>query len=315
MASCRKGGEGDNCDYQNAQCKSVTVDHNGTRVDCKVRRKGSTSWRDLHARPSFKIKKMETQNGSPYPFDTDWVTEKLTLNNGVQKSFAEAEVKAYDIFRKLHVKSSLAQLCTVSLYRDDTLYNTQEDYTMIETINDDAFMKKHFGQNWTLWEGEEGETECKRSSPDHLCDTDRTDVETLTLDDVDQTEMINYFVGERLTSHTDSACLGMPTGNNYYVAKWYPTTEQNNPRYTYIPSGVDRAFTCTHQYFTAIPQCTPIQQCVQSDDCYAQYTDTYRDAMDGIYNHISPCITTWHTLTAALVCGTATVTPLLLTML
>lgn len=305
MASCSKA---DKCDYRTAQCQY----NDGPKVDCKVRRKGSSTWRELNNRPSFKIKKMK-HDGNPYMFAEKWITEKITLNNGVQKSFPEAEVKAYDMFRTLGVKSPLAQLCSVSLYRESILHSTKQDYTMIETINDKAFMNKHFGTNWMLWEGEMGETECKRSSQDDLCDTDQTNLDTLTLDDVDHTEMINYFVGEQLTSHTDSACLGEPMGNNYYVAKWSPPGTSHS-RYTYIPSGVDRAFTCLHQYFTRFPQCKPVQQCFQNDNCYARYREVYLHSRDHIYNHIWPCLTPWHTTAASLIGATTLVAPLLLTV-
>lgn len=318
MASCTKSeyksdNPPDKCGYQDAQCQYVTADHAGVPVYCKVRRKGSTSWRDLHARPSFKIKKM---NNTKYPFGTNWASKKVTLNNGVQKlsGLPEAEVKAYDIFRNLGVPASLAQLCSVKLYRDGELFSTEKDYTMIETISDDIFMIKHFHSNWTLWEVESGKTECKRSYPNELvCDTDTTDITTLTLDDVDQTEMINYFVGERLTSHTDSACLGFPTGNNYYVAKWYPLPD--TPRYTYIPSGVDQTFKCWYQYAAVFPQCKPIQQCWDIDQCWDQFQTRYEYARDNIYNHVWSCVSMWHRVTMGAVGGTAAAAPLLLGLL
>lgn len=304
MASCTKENykssqRPDECDYQSAQCKYN--DHEP--VSCKVRRKGSASWRDLHARPSFKIKKMK-QNSTPYTFQENWITEKVTLNNGVQKAFADAEVKAYDTFRKLGVKAPLAQLCSLSLYRANTLQTTHRDYTMVETINDTPFMNKHFGDNWTLWEQESLHTECKRSYPNEdACDSDTMNPEELSLNDVDQTEMMNYFVGERITTHWDSACLGGINGNNYYVAKWYV---QNVPRYTYIPSGVDQTFQCIYQYATAgFPQCKPVQECFRNEQCYESYNEIYHHAKQHIYDHVWPCITPLHKIAFALIGATA----------
>lgn len=317
MASCSKSeyksaDRPEKCDYQEAECQY----DGGPRVFCEVRRKGSATWRDMDSRPSLKIKKMEL-NGSAYPFGENWVSEKVTLNNGVQKHIAEAEVKSYDIFRDLGVVSPLAKLCSVSLYRGGVLIGSEHDYTMIETISDKVFMNKHFGSDWMLWEVEFGETECKRDSGiwDDACDTDESNMEKLTLGDVDEQEMINYFVGERLTSHVDSACLGFARGNNYYVSKWLKGGNASNATYTYIPSGVDQTFICWEQYWTFYPQCVPMQQCFDSDECHEKYVERYRDAQLNLYNPVWPCISTWHKVSIGVVGGINVVGGFLATIL
>ena len=68
MSSCSKAeyksdDRPEKCDYQQAECKYG----DGPRVPCEVRRKGSTTWRDLDKRPSFRIKSMEL-DGEDYPF-------------------------------------------------------------------------------------------------------------------------------------------------------------------------------------------------------------------------------------------------------
>ena len=309
MASCSKSeyksaDRPEKCEYQDAECQY----DDGQRVFCKVRRKGSASWRDMDSRPSLKIKDMEL-NGSKYPFDERpesdkrrWVSERVTLNNGVQKHIPEAEVKSYDIFRDLGVAAPLAKLCSVKLYRGGVLFSTEHDYTMIETISDKAFMEKHFGFDWMLWEVELGETECKKDDGiwDDACKTDKSNMEKLTLGDVNEEEMINYFVGERLSSHTDSACLGFARGNNYYVSKWL---KDGNVTYTYIPSGVDQTFICWYQYATFYPQCGPMQQCFESDECHEKYVKRYDDAKVNVYNPVWPCISTWHKVSIGVVGG------------
>lgn len=303
MASCTKAEYKSSdrpakCDYQEAEC----VYDGGPRVPCEVRRKGSTTWRAMNKRPSLKIKGMKGLDGEDYVFADDWVSKKVTLNNGVKRFSADAEVRAYDMFRDLGVKSSLAKLCTVKLHRGATLIGDHEDYTMIETISDKAFMKKHFGDDWVLWEVEKGFTECKRDNGvfDDECETDGSDMQGLSLTQTDREEMIRYFVGEQLTSHTDSACLGVATGNNYYVAKWVPDGT-SYARHTFIPSGVDRTFGCWLQYATHFPMCKPMQQCFEDEECHSEYQKIYDNATDTLYNPMWPCVSMAHKAAAGFV--------------
>ncbi len=290
----------DKCDYQEAQCLYVTDDHNGTRVDCEVRRKGSATWRDLDNRPSIKVKKME-DDGDAYRFDDDWESEKVTLNNGVQKIIADAEVKAYDVFRQLGVVSPLAKLCSVALYRDEVLSaGPYEDYTMIETIDDKAFMRKHFGEDWVLWEVEYDEQECERDNGvfNKACDEETENVMNLTMKDVDEEEMINYYVGETTTIHWDGACHNPRFLNNHYVAKWMRDGEQ---RYTFIPSGVDQTFQCWNWAFTKNAfnlDCSTMMECLSNDECHTKTKLALRKARD-VFNVDKYCSNDWTTVSAA----------------
>ena len=311
MASCTKAeykspDRPTKCDYQEAEC----VYDGGPRVPCEVRRKGSTTWRDMDKRPSLKIKGMKGLDGEDYVFAEDWVSKKVTLNNGVQRISADVEVRAYDMFRDLGVKSSLAKLCSVKLHRGTTLVANHRDYTMIETISDKAFMKKNFGDDWILWEVEVGVTECKRDNGafDDACDTDKSDMEELSLGDTNREEMIRYFVGEKLTSHWDSACLGVSRGNNFYVTKWIPegTTDA---LHTFIPSGVDHTFDCWLQYATHFPMCKPMQQCFEDEECHSEYQDIYDNATETLYDPVWPCVSPWHKAAAGVVGALSIVAP------
>lgn len=286
----------DKCDYQDAKCSFNHED----AVDCEVRRKGSGSWRHLREKPSFKIKHMK-KGGEDYHFgDFDcskincnpssrfsgvnsWRTEKVTLNNGVQHTLFNAEVKAYDVFRKLGVVSPLAQMTTLSLYRGNALIR-RDTYTMIETINDKAFMKKYYGDDYALWEIDKG-IEFERDGGS-LKDVNMTGINLLALsiDQVHRDRMIAYYVGERLTKHFDGACMGNQIYNiyqNHYIAL------DGSGKFSYIPSGVDNVFTCVDTS-DSVPHCTPMNECWNNTECKREYDSFLADYGD--MNVPSTCV-------------------------
>jgi len=238
MSSCSKEeykseNRPDKCKYQNANC---TFDN--TTYSCDIRRKGSSTWRDMGDKPSYKIKMDD-----PVQFGPNWNTTKVTLNNGVYQEYPTAEVDAYNVFRELGVPTPEAERVSV------TVNGQTHEYTMIETISDDAFMNKHFGDTWILWEMEGNQLEYKEDSGEFGSGL----LPSLTLESVNQTAMINYYVGELRTDHWDGACL-RPYSTNHYIA-------YNGSVHTYIPSGLDRTFDCVQEVGKNAPYCAPMVEC------------------------------------------------------
>ena len=245
MSSCSKeeyksADRPDKCDYQPANCTFENV----TR-GCDIRRKGSASWRDMGDKPPYKIKMDE-----PVEFAPNWNTTKVTLNNGVQQTYSTAEVDAYNVFRGLGVPTPEAERVSV------TIGAQTHEYTMIETISDDAFMNKHFGDTWILWEMDANQLEYKRDSGEFGSAL----LPSLTLEHVNQTAMIHYYVGELRTDHWDGACL-RERSNNHYIA-------YDGSVYTYIPSGVDQTFNCVKDTYP--PYCAPMVECFDTPACKEQ---------------------------------------------
>ena len=161
MASCTQAGykacpRAPECDYQPAMCA-----YNGDpAVECKVRRKGSSTWRAMHDRPSLKIKGMEDASGNKYHFGTwpctgacaalpgselagetanQWNASKLVLNNMVLGS---GDVQTYAMFRRAGAIAPLAVHTVVTMQRAGVTVASAR-YAMIESFNDKTFMKKY----------------------------------------------------------------------------------------------------------------------------------------------------------------------------
>jgi len=287
------------CDYQEAKC---TYNDNQEQA-CEVRRKGSSTWRDMRGKASFKVKHDDKVNfgafacGEVCPLGVNenvWNTKKVTLNNMV---FTTNEVDAYETFRKIGKRAvPLAQYATVVLkiggvtVREDT-------YAMIETIDDKEFAKKWFGSNYALWEvdiGEEGGFKFERGGG---AVEDAIDAGNLTLPNLLDpprsklagNDSILYYIGEKLTGHWDSLCVGQ-NPNNYYMA--YDTRA-----WTIIPSGLDNTFQggcgpfafiylLRHGYYGK-PTCSYMQECLESEECKGRYEDHLEVARDTDMRKIS----------------------------
>jgi hypothetical protein len=149
------------CNYQNAVCSFIDSFGHNVTSSCKVRRKGTGTWRGMYSKPSFKIKKFENESedmnfGSfscvhcpPGTHTNEWKTNKITLNNQVQ---GNGEVRAYDVFRRL-LPAPIATYALVKLFRGDMLVRS-DTYVMLETIDDKRFMRKWFGVPYVLYEVE-----------------------------------------------------------------------------------------------------------------------------------------------------------------
>ena len=241
----------DHCDYQWATC----VVNGGVHVSCRVRRKGTTTWRDMENKPSLKLKFSEAVT-----FGENWVSKKLTLNNGVLSVHPMDEVNAYDVFRKLGNVAPMASRSTVELYRGSVpIVNT---YTMIETINDKAFMNKHYEEPWCLWEVERGAVEFERG--EDSCEG----MDLFNISFANTTNLFQYFAGERLSSHWDGMCLlsGELYPNNVYVAM-----SLSSGNISFIPSGVDQTMQCHWLAKKGIPTCSWMLECLEDTKCARDY--------------------------------------------
>jgi hypothetical protein len=239
------------------------------------------SWREMDQKPSFKIKKMEQAiqwgNASclycpPGEQTNVWKSTKVTLNNQVEGT---GEIDAYRVFGNNGI-APLAQSTSVTLFRGEECMSTQT-YAMVETINDDRFMNKFFGDNWTLYEVEyrynatsganENYIEAKREGEDGSIDLNETNaykdyiLHGLPFSAMNAKNIWNYFASERSTLHFDGACYHKSIKNNYFIA-------YNGVEYFFIPHGLDSTFQCHHRAVAHMsPECSPIKDCFANSSC------------------------------------------------
>lgn len=273
------------CDYQDAMCA-----FNGEpAVGCKVRRKGSTTWRPMHDRPSWKIKKMK-RDDEAYVFGTFpcggltcaaleggglygatenvWQSDRLTLNNMV---YGNGDVRTYALFRAAGAIAPLAMDVDVTVSRGDTVVGGGK-YAMIESVNDKYFMRKHIDRkSYVLWETP---AEFKRSAGsfdadgaqyaesrcDKHCATPEECLPVQRLAAFNETLLLRYFEAERLAGHTDGICLASPANNGYIAAGAAGT-------FVFIPHGTDQTFMCRRVALDAGGVCAPITQCLDDSEC------------------------------------------------
>jgi hypothetical protein len=283
----------DTCGYKRVKCNYALGGNETGWMDCEVRRKGTTTWRDMDDKPSFKVKKMKyvdfttgeitdkatvkqnAQDGGPH-----WMTSKITLNNGVSPgSFYQtwSEVDAYDVFRKLGKDlAPRATWTTVSLIVDDKVFR-RDVYAAIETQSDKYFLDS-FSKSWNLYEIEHNAIEWKRSSDNEIDKnggdlpnrSQLTDDLSPSMSKLKEDDMIKYYIGEVLTGHWDGACM-QDFKNNYYVAT---TDVYNDNNYTMINSGLDQTFQgCVFEMLASRdrPTCLFMKECFESPECFQKY--------------------------------------------
>lgn len=279
------------CDYQLARC--TYHDHEtGLHVDmeCEVRRKGSSTWKEMRDKPSFKVKMDDEVHFKttacpdgvrcpPGQTANVWNAKKFTLNNNGYPSFytKHGEVDAYDAFRhagKFAVPN--AHYTRVTLKKGAGNHSTvirEDTYALIETIDDKRFLQKWFGDDYGLWEVEMDMQKFERDGGSVDVDSMQVpDLLHLNMSQLETRDMIRYYVGEELTGHWDGACLRTQK-NNYYVG-------YDGDQFTMIPSGVDNTFQgCVVEFATADePQCLFMQQCMHNASCRAIYDEIRADA-------------------------------------
>ena len=301
------------CDYQPATCS-----HNGMQPrPCLVRRKGSGSWSRMDDKPSLKIKNFNDDTKhefARYPCATTsscnslpsgslasavanvWKTTKLTLNNQVQ---GDGEIDGYKLYRDAGLIAPLAEQATVRLYRRGQLMVGPASYAMIETVNDDAFVEKHFGADHALFEVEslwfvrrhykivafKRDSGVLAGALQHFASTDSDSTRRLT--EMSETSynmsyFHRYLAAELLTGNNDAACA---RNSNYFVAA--TPRENQGPLFTWIPHGIDWSFRCT----TGDPRAgtewgvdwpieggyCPVASCFERPECRAEYCAVFEE--------------------------------------
>ena len=273
MASCSKTEykaeeRPQKCEYQAARCSYSQSDW----MDCQVRRKGSSTWRNLDAKPSLKVKfedRIEFMTSScsaqycpPGKSTNVHKSKKVTLNNMV---IYDGEVAAYREFRK-HMPAPNAKHVSVALYRDETLM-AEETYAMVENVNDKEFMKKHFGEDYLLYEVDSSKVSFERDGG-RLTQLDMT-VESLLaipISKMKRDHVLKYYACERLVGHWDGTCTNPRGQFNHYVA-------YDGDTFSYVPWGLDQTYhPCKYAWLSdTSPQCVPVQECFRNASCVERF--------------------------------------------
>lgn len=314
MASCSKQeyksvNRPSKCDYKQITCTfhNLTTGYNVTDA-CQIRRKGSSTWRDLLDKPSFKIKKFgdvdfgefECHGNCPQGESSNkWATNKVTLQNQV---VADGEIDAYNLFRK-HIAAPLAVQTRVRLFKD-ALPVREDAYVMLEAIDDNKFLRKWFGGTAVLYELDDDSNphtakferyieendeisslyvDAPCNSTSDACDDlaeEATESElsspnnlkrvlNLGLQDFDARNVMHYYAGEVVTNHWDAVCSEYAS-NTYIVF--------NGSAHFYVPSGTDETFQCPTRrkivgWSSSRPRCRSMRQCYDTETCRREYDD------------------------------------------
>lgn len=272
-------------DEDHTECDYITVEScsfgdQALSSVCEVKRKGTSTWRNLDAKPSLKLKlgsklkigNFPCLNGVCPPGSNntnEWESKKFTLNNQI---VWDGEIDAYEVYRS-YIPASVAVQVSVALYRDGVL-QSNETYAMVETVNDKAFVEKWFGEDvpFRLYEVESGVSKFERGGGVYKdADDDDADPEvgwvvsaepttmTLGLYDVDRANAVRYLAAGRYTDDWDGAC---GNNNNYYLLN-------NNISWFHIPWGLDRTFSCS--VLRSLDKCHGANECLEVSACRADY--------------------------------------------
>jgi len=278
------------CDYVSAQCiytpgGSSEPTYNAT---CEVKRKGHSSWRSAEPweRPSLKIKFDDKVDFKP-----GWKSKKLTLNNMVS---GQGDLRggvdgksAYQVFTDMgYPYSPNTMPVRLNVYKGG-LEVAIELYAAVETISDKYYMKKHFSDDYILFEYEgssAGKTEFKRGGgkfDDDAGDCDGGQDCTIALpllkkalgpptsDDMEIDALVSYAAGERTTMHYEGSCFSpLYQLNNAYLA-YNGQTE----KFSFIPHGVDQTFRgcASLALFAKDPICPQMAMCMDNATCRGEY--------------------------------------------
>ena len=273
MASCTKAeynmdARPDRCEYQDAKCSYGQ----SVGLDCKVRRKGSSTWMELDAKPSFKVKFEDRLEFMSSPCSDEYCppgmstnvhrSKKVTLNNMI---IHDGEVAAYNEFRK-YTAAPNAKHVSVALYRGEDLVR-DEVYAMVENVNDKDFMRKHFGDDYTLHEVDGNKAFFERDGGRLT----QEDVPVVSLTHIplalmEHDHILKYYACERLVGHWDGACTNPRGAFNHYIA-------YNGRTFFYVPWGLDQTYqACQYSWLShPKPQCVPVQECFGNASCTERY--------------------------------------------
>lgn len=303
-ASCTKAeykssDRPERCDYMRIRC-AVENHRLATTINqtCKVRRKGSSTWRELSDKPSFKIKMDESYVWFDEPCAADEAaagghyagkcppgattnraeTKKATFNNMYTW---DGDVEAYETFRK-YIPAPMAGGARIHLYRQGVLQRS-DDYAMIETVDDSKFVEKWFGEDYLLYEVEYGEPKFERSGGvwEYLDDEDepvlanhptRPTMEILSRTDVDEPTTLMYAALSDKMHHYDNACSRK---NNYFLVLSPTNRSAPDPSvgatWSIVPWGADDTFRCYIPMRHTNKYCKPVVECLHDAVCKEDY--------------------------------------------
>lgn len=289
------------CGYQVAKC-AFTSSTNATKnikgVDCKVRRKGYTTWEDMGDKPSYKVKildGMELDMGMIDAFHMN--VDKFTLNNmKYSRSWSgHREVEAYEVYRQIGFENTPAAAhAQVTVLRGGKEVNTHS-YALIQDV-ESTYMKTMLEarhnipsydtstHGYMYFEQDNRGLEFKKAKgvsegplPEELAMA-IINKESNLLNYMDPEDLIKFYMGELITHNWDGACL-RHIPNNYIIAA---TTENGDDyKVRFIPKGMDRVFDgCGYELGDIIaelgagpnpPYCGPMQELLEqknSSDLY-----------------------------------------------
>ena len=277
FSSCtkeQKDNDEDVCDYKDAKC---TID--GTEYNCEVKRKGNASWRSVDKKPSLKVKWKDDNNKFQYRF---------ALNNNVQEKASNAQIKAYDTFRKAGVIAPRASETAVTLGVEGDMM-PEKMYTLVEEPRSFEFLGANGIDGATIWEIESWDYDTPKfedadgslfhkMGPNEddfkvFQDAMRADLED-TWKIVDKEDMFRYYAGELATAHWDSFCR-QSKANNVMIRQ-----SAVDGMFRPIPWGVDQTMICNYynaRLPTTIAFCGVMSKCFENYQCRQEYKTFVKD--------------------------------------
>ena len=271
FSSCtkeQKENDDEACEYKEATC---TID--GVDYDCEVKRKGNSSWRSVDKKPSLKVKWKDKDNNFQY---------KFALNNNVQEKTDNAQIKAYNTFRKAGVIAPRASTTAVTIGFETTMM-PEKMYTLVEEPRSFEFLGANGIDGSTIWEIDvwkynTANFENADGSDFHEMGPNEDDFKVFQdamradLEDmwkiVDKEDMFRYYAGELASAHWDSFCR-VPRANNVMIRR-----SAIDGKFRPIPWGVDQTMTCS--FFVArLPTttafCGVMHKCFANHQCRQEY--------------------------------------------
>ena len=280
-------------------------------ADVGVRRKGSSTFRALPAKSSFKVKLNKYVRGQKV-----WGLTDLTLNNQVSSGNFLSERIAFHVFRSLGLPAPRSNSARVTINGED--YGL---YLNVETP-DSKFLERVFGakaktlyeaqpkSQW--WPGSEGGFEIDVEDPTVPAGTkpDLTALfsavaaakdETLIGDvaaRLDTTEWLRFSAAEALVSHWDGYGFSEGSSKNYFLAG------DTDGRFSLVPWSTDLTFPLEQTRVDAsMPtNATLLSRCKSSATCWASYKDEAKKVVAEFEKlDLVPLAKVWHKQIDALV--------------
>lgn len=276
----------DICDWKDAVC---IFDKFGEQ-ECKAKRKGNGSWRDIDKKPSIKVK---WSGGQQY---------KLTFNNNVQEHVDHAQVKAYNTFRSIGIPAPRAHSMLLRFGPSEEQLNAYLEYTQVEEIDEVEFLGAHALDGASVFELDYWDTK-KNKDPINQTDIDsgpttfklgpakKSEASVMDLQRVfaagasltdiwgvvNQTNFFLWYAGLLATNHQDSGCTA-PYFNNMYVVRPY-----FSELYMFVPWGTDNTMRCPPRVFgiympsAELATCNPMISCFKNRQCSNEYRTIAKD--------------------------------------